>query len=422
MGSFNYKKWVAENKHGKTYAESVYGGSNSPKINEQEAIDLWGGNSIQISDLNPLEYYACGPCVAGSTDPYGNDITGDYACNPGFSNISLTSDQINLSNIYSYPSDPTTVLAWDLSTLTSDEVVGGWESIEGLPEEFAVVTEPEQTYGGWQYPNILYLITNPQLGDGMGSGLFEHCASGSSTLEGGDDGAVGGEGGEEEETVEEITCYQCVSDLPEALINQLSDMGYGPNDVLEGPSADPEYGAEEDDCMFYVELQYPTGEPYQSIMGGGTTSLETANANCGIGDDTGEEETGIMMNVWGCTPSGIGVEIVGQVEDFPGSSITMTCPCNSSPNSVCGDNGWVCDEIGYQGSHFAIKNIDDENPNLGILENNICIGPEPEGQPAPPAGKDIGGALAGELPGQARRKRLREIKNLIKSEIKKLKK
>ena len=94
IGKFDYKKWVVENKYG----------SLKEQITQAET------------------YIGCGLCDDSSQTP------GEYACAPGIE-FQITPDMTN-TNV-----NPNS--NWDVGTLTSDEIVGGFESI-GYGGNFAI--------------------------------------------------------------------------------------------------------------------------------------------------------------------------------------------------------------------------------------------------------------------------------------------
>ena len=112
IGKFDYKKWVVENKYG----------SLKEQITQAET------------------YIGCGLCDDSSQTP------GEYACAPGIE-FQITPDMTN-TNV-----NPNS--NWDVGTLTSDEIVGGFESIgyEGtrLYRESMIDGVNYYDYGGIEY-------------------------------------------------------------------------------------------------------------------------------------------------------------------------------------------------------------------------------------------------------------------------------
>ena len=371
MANFDYKKWVTENKYG--------------KLNEQETITCYGCYNTTDMTSTVVSAEMEGELNPNYTFPSWPSLV---ACGPAWQFELYSDAEQSISWLFQSQTD-----LWNSGTCSGSIDTGSGEETSTY---YGCSLCPEGAISDLGDPDTDY---------------------GDNFLNYGND--IGG-------------TYNCfppaeynipASDIQfnDAYLNDENVLYYYSIDGVMSPNS--EYiGSDEAILASFQDTSNLQANPENiSCSGSGDTGGDDTG-----GDDTGEDETVIMMNVWGCASSGGGVEIVGQVEDFPGSYTTMTCPCNSSPNSVCGDNGWVCDEIGYQGSHFALKNIDDENPNLSTLENNICDEPEleePGGQPGP-GGKPTGPEKEPDSKkgGTREPKDLREIIHKISKKLKQINK
>ena len=416
---FDYKKWVTENKYGKP---------NINYINEQE-------------ETGSLTYLGCSLCPEGATmDLYetgseGSDIGGTYNCYPVAEYDILLSDMQNNEDNSN-----------DNQRLYASEYIGDNEQI------LSFYNTPGSSPGFSMSP-WLGNAENFQSGENQDPNEWVIPCSGSGNQGGGEEGG------------ETITYYGC-SLCPEGAVDDLNFF-YGTNEPGENTGTNDIGGTY--NCLPIVGYDVPTSDTqYNDSSEYDTTLLssweyigsnqaildnleitfslnsdpEGYGPTCsGSGDVGGEEETTTTEFTGDYNdPDSYFDNPTGFCADNPdveydiywfANSTTMCDGCMSDP--VQAVNIQCCCCPGYTG---LPQSYIDAYPDPSALADgwaswggpNQCDGsiipPSPQGQGAPPEPQVA--PPTPQKPGRGKEDRqktkLREIKNLIKSEIKKLKK